>query len=281
MTKHDSQKDTSSPIVITGIDTHAHIFRTDLPMAEQRRYAPEYNAQATEFLAQLADHNISHGVLVQPSFLGTDNGFMLTALREHPQRLKGIAVVDPSISDAELDELGKAGVVGIRLNLIKKTLEDYTAPLWQSFFSKLAQRNWVVEIQREIDDLASFLPAILESGVEIIIDHFGRTLHGIQTSNPAHRDFLDLLSSGAPIWTKISAAYRCDANLEQAQTMLATLRSAYGHSDLLLWGSDWPNTQFEAQTDYPSQYRFMEALLPNMDERNKILITNPSKLFAF
>lgn len=271
--------DTTLPV--KGVDTHAHIFRTDLPMVAERRYAPDYNALPEDFLAQLASHNISFGVLVQPSFLGTDNRFMVQALRQHSEKLKGIAVVDPSISDSELDELDTAGVVGIRLNLINKPLENYTSPLWQTFFGKLATRKWVVEIQRELDDLASFLPAILESGVEVIVDHFGRTLEGIRPANSNHQDFLDLLSSGAPVWTKVSAAYRCNADLAQAQEMLAILRSAYGHSDYLLWGSDWPNTQFEAQTDYTAQYDFMEALLPSMDERNKVLITNPSKLFKF
>ncbi|MGO2356159.1 MAG: amidohydrolase family protein [Marinomonas foliarum] len=266
---------------IKGIDTHAHIFRTDLPMTAERRYAPDYNALPEDFLTHLVGHRISHGVLVQPSFLGTDNSFMVRALRQHPEKLKGIAVVDPTISDSELDALDANGVVGIRLNLIKKPLENYTSPLWQTFLSKLAQRKWVVEIQREIDDLATFLPAILESGVEVVIDHFARTNEGIDPSNSAHQDFLDLLSSGAPVWTKVSAAYRCNADIEQAKEMLATLRSAYGHSDYFLWGSDWPNTQFEAQTDYTSQYNFMEALLPNMDERDKILISNPSKLFKF
>lgn len=271
--------DTTLPV--KGVDTHAHIFRTDLPLAAERRYAPDYNALPEDFLTRLANHGISHGVLVQPSFLGTNNSYMVEALRQNPQKLKGIAVVDPTISDAELDELDLAGVVGIRLNLIKKTIENYGSEFWQTFFTKLAKRNWVVEIQRELDDLANFLPAILESGVTIIIDHFGRTLEGIQPSKPAHQDFLCLLNSGAPVWTKVSAAYRCNADLAQAQEMLAILRSAYGHSDYLLWGSDWPNTQFEEQTDYPSQYRFMEALLPDMDERSKILVTNPSKLFRF
>ncbi|MBU2022734.1 MAG: amidohydrolase family protein [Gammaproteobacteria bacterium] len=271
--------DTNLPV--KGIDTHAHIFRTDLPMTAERRYAPDYNALPENFLTQLASHNISHGVLVQPSFLGTDNSFMVQALGQHPQKLKGIAVVDPSISDSELDELDAAGVVGIRLNLINKPIENYTSPLWQTFLGKLAKRKWVVEIQRELDDLASFLPAILESGVDVIVDHFGRTLEGIQPSKPAHQDFLCLLNSGAPVWTKVSAAYRCNADLAQAQQMLAILRSAYGHSDYFLWGSDWPNTQFEAQTDYTEQYDFMEALLPSMDERNKVLVTNPIKLFKF
>lgn len=266
---------------VKGIDTHAHIFRTDLPLAAERRYAPDYNALPEDFLMRLSNHNISHGILVQPSFLGTDNSYMVEALRQHPEKLKGIAVVDPSISDSELDELDASGVVGIRLNLINKPIENYTSPLWQTFLGKLAKRKWVVEIQRELNDLASFLPAILESGVEVIVDHFGRTLEGIQPANPAHQDFLDLLSSGAPVWTKISAAYRCNANIEQAQEMLAILRKAYGSSELFLWGSDWPNTQFEEQTDYTAQYDFMEALLPSMDERNKVLITNPSKLFKF
>ena len=57
-------------------------------------------------------------MLIQPSFLGTDNRFMLDALRRYPQRLRGVAVVDASISDTQLDELEEAGVVGIRLNLI-------------------------------------------------------------------------------------------------------------------------------------------------------------------
>ncbi|RBP83141.1 amidohydrolase [Marinomonas rhizomae] len=266
---------------LKSIDTHAHIFRTDLPMSAERRYAPDYNALPEEFLTHLAEHNISHGVLVQPSFLGTDNSYMVQALRQHPNKLKGIAVVNPTVSDLELNKLDVAGVVGVRLNLIKKPLEDYTSPLWKNFLSKLAERKWVVEIQREIDDLTVFLPSILESGVEVIIDHFGRTLNGIQAFNPAHQDFLNLLRSGAPVWTKVSAAYRCNANLEQAQEMLATLRSAYGHSEYLLWGSDWPNTQFEEKTNYTSQYRFMEALLPNIDERSQILLTNPSKLFKF
>ena len=271
--------DTQLPV--EGIDTHAHIFRTDLPLTAERRYAPDYNALPETFLSKLAEHNISHGVLVQPSFLGTDNSYMVDALRQHPEKLKGIAVVDPTISDEELDQLNQDGVMGIRLNLIKKELEDYSSELWQSFFSKLAARHWIVEIQRELDDLASFLPAILESGVTIVVDHFGRTLEGIQPSKPEHRDFLCLLNSGAPVWTKISAAYRCEADLEQAKEMLSILRTAYGHSDYLLWGSDWPNTQFETQTNYTEQYNFMEALLPNKEERNKVLLTNPSKLFRF
>lgn len=265
---------------ITGIDTHAHIFRSDLPLAENRRYAPEYNALDTDFIGRFQQHNFSHGVLIQPSFLGTDNSFMVKALNTHSERLKGIAVVDHSISDVELDELSDAGVVGIRLNLIKKSLEEYSTPAWKTLFSKLEKRGWQVEVQREIDDLHRILPAILDAGVDVVIDHFARPTNGIDTSNPDHLAFLNLLEH-APIWMKLSATYRANASLEQAKEMLTLLRRAYGHSERFLWGSDWPHTQFEKQTNYGNQVAIANALLSDPSERHKVFIENPTKCFKF
>ncbi|MFD1383582.1 amidohydrolase family protein [Rhodanobacter aciditrophus] len=270
----------SSGNPITGVDTHAHIFSTDLPLTRERRYAPSYNATVDEYLGHLEAHNLSHGVLVQPSFLGTDNDYIAAAIAKHPTKLRGIAVVDPAISDDELDALNEAGMVGIRLNLIQKPLEDYASPSWQSFFKKVAARNWSVEIQREIDDLADFLPSILESGVEVVVDHFAKTKQIIDPSIASHERFLNLLSQ-APVWTKISAAYRCNANLENSIMSLNALRSAYGHSERLLWGSDWPHTQFEDRTGYQDQYEFMTRLLADSEERDTILILNPKQLFNF
>lgn len=265
-------------IEVTGIDTHAHIFRTDLPMIEERRYAPDYNALASDFLLKLDAHGISHGILVQPSFLGTDNSFMLDALQKYPKRLRGIAVVDNSISETELDELNELGVVGARLNLIQRPLEDYASTEWQAFFGKLARRNWLVEIQKEIDGLGDILPPILASGVSVIVDHFGRPTEGIDSTNAKHQAFLSLLKD-APIWTKISAIYRTHSNLEQAKVMLDQLRIAYGQSDRFLWGSDWPNTQFEQQTQYEDQFSIMQSLFADPAERQKVLIDNPMTCF--
>ena len=62
---------------MTGIDTHAHVFARGLTLAEGRRYAPDYDAPVEDYLRRLDENGLSHGVLVQPSFLGTDNGFML------------------------------------------------------------------------------------------------------------------------------------------------------------------------------------------------------------
>jgi predicted TIM-barrel fold metal-dependent hydrolase len=99
---------------VTAVDCHAHVFKRGLPLADVRRYAPDYYATPEDYIKVLDGNGVSHAVLVQPSFLGTDN---LDTLRRYP-RFRGIAVVQPTIRSDELRALDEAGVVGIRLNLI-------------------------------------------------------------------------------------------------------------------------------------------------------------------
>ncbi|MGE7991445.1 amidohydrolase family protein [Pseudomonas sp. NPDC089554] len=265
---------------ITGIDSHAHIFRQNLPMVRNRRYSPGYDALIEQYLCHLDRHGLSHGVLIQPSFLGTDNSYMLQALRRHPQRLRAVAVVDASISEQQLDELAEAGVVGIRLNLIGVSPDDYAGPEWMTLFKRLAGRGWQVEIQRGLDDLVLIVPPLLACGVDVVVDHFGLPGADIDPENDNHRLFLHLLAE-PNLWLKLSASYRSQSDLAKARRVLAQVRQAAGGLQRLLWGSDWPNTQFEQQTSYAEQYAFFEALLPDTTERRQVLVVNPIKLFGF
>ncbi|WP_042445107.1 amidohydrolase family protein [Azospirillum sp. B510] len=266
---------------IRGIDTHAHIFRPDLPMAAGRRYSPAYAAELSNWFALQDGAGISHGVLIQPSFLGTDNGFIEAALGAFPERLRAIAVVDPAVAEAELDRLGALGFVGVRLNLVGRALEDYTAPPWRDFLRRLAARRWQVEIQRRFDDLAAFVPAIAASGVTVVIDHFGLPQGGIDPANPGHAAFLDVLRRTPAVWVKLSAPYRAGLTPDLAARSLDLLREACGGSHRFVWGSDWPHTQHEAETGYDAQMARLQALIPDRAERTRILTGNPAALFQF
>lgn len=265
---------------ISGIDTHAHIFLQDLPMVAGRRYSPDYDAMVEQYLAHLDSCGLSHGVLIQPSFLGTDNHFMVEALQRFPERLRGVAVVDPDVSDVQLDTLADAGVVGVRLNLIGKELGDYAGGKWQALFLRLASRGWQVEIQRGFADLALIVPQILESGVTVVVDHFGLPSPATDLDDKQHAAFFDSFSGGK-VWVKLSAAYRSQSDLARTTEVLARLRKACGGVGRFVWGSDWPNTQFESKTDYAAQLAQFKALLPDADERREVLVSNPAILFGF
>ncbi|MBT9386298.1 amidohydrolase family protein [Pseudooceanicola sp. CBS1P-1] len=266
---------------ITGIDTHAHIFNADQQMAEGRRYTPEYDATLIEWLGHQDRAGISHGVLVQPSFLGTDNGLIAEALSGHRDRLRGIAVVDPEISEAELARLNDQGFVGARLNLVGKTPEDYADAGWQRFFQRLAALDWQVEIQRAFEDFATIAPPIAAAGCTVMIDHFGLPQGGIDPANPAHAAVLEMLRATPRAWVKLSAPYRSGQDTSAAARSLAALREACGGLERFCWGSDWPHTRFEAATGYDAQLARLEALLPDPAERRTVLVENPAPLFRF
>ncbi len=268
-----------SPLPITGVDTHAHIFRRGLALAGERRYTPDYDAPLDAYLGHLAAAGLSHGVLVQPSFLGADNSHMLDALRRHPGQLRGVAVVNLDIGDAELDRLAAEGVVGIRFNLIGLPVPDYASEPWSGLLRKLHRRGLFVEIHRQARDLKAILTPILDAGLRVVVDHFGRPDPLLGSNDPGFHDLLSVAESGR-VWVKLSATYRNKSSLADASAMAGMLREAIG-VERLLWGSDWPNTQFESRTDYSRERSVLDCLLPDLAMRRAVLIDNPAMLFRF
>ena len=263
----------------TVIDTHAHVFHRGLKLASGRRYAPDYDAPLSLYLQQLDQNGTTNGVLVQPSFLGTDNSYIVECLGQTGGRLRGIAVVEPTISPQDILALDKAGIVGIRLNLVGQQLPDLSAPEWKALLANLKSANWQVEIQRNASDLVGLVPKLLDAGVSVVLDHYTLPDPKLGVDDPAFQSVLKFGATGR-VWVKISAPYRNGPNGEAfAKQAYPLLRAAFG-LDHLLWGSDWPHTQFEKTETYAKTRRFLDELITDTDERAKVLIA-PRSLFRF
>ena len=270
------------PARITAIDTHAHVFERGLQLADARRYAPTYDAPLPAYLAQLDAHGVSHGVLVQPSFLGVDNSYLLAALKQAPQRLRGVAVIDPAAPETLLTQMTAEGIVGIRLNLIGAADPQLKSPVWQAALARLHALGWHVELHVEARRLPALLQPLLEAQVNVVVAHFGRPDPALGVDDPG---FAALLAAGRSrrVWVKISGAYRNGANGRGeaiAQAAMPRLKDALG-LDRLVWGSDWPHTQFESQIDYDKMWAFAGVLLPSAADRKQVLVDTPAQLFRF
>lgn len=264
------------------IDCHAHVFRRDLPMPDRRRAPSGYDATPEDYLRKLDENGMTHGVLVQPSFLGTDNSYLVAALRKYPNRLRGVAVVDPAISVAELDDLQQTGVVGIRLNLIGLPIPDFSSSVWTRLLAEFRARKWQVEVHQIARELPAVLDPLMRAGVHVIVDHFGRPSEHSGVEDVGFRYLLSLGPS-RDVWVKMSAGYRNGAGGvgdAAAAKAVPLLKAAFG-LDRLLWGSDWPHTLFEATANYGRQRSLLDAWLPEPAERAQVLHHTPSKLFNF
>jgi predicted TIM-barrel fold metal-dependent hydrolase len=234
-------------------------------------------------LQQLRDNNLSHGVLVQPSFLGTDNQYLLDALARAAGQLRGVAVVDMDISRAELRQMAGQGVVGIRLNLMGKPLPDFTEPAWKRLLDEVAALGWHVELHRGVEDIPGLIRGLMPFGCKIVIDHFGRPDAVMGVDHPAFQALLECGLSGR-VWVKVSAIYRLggspEQNAEFARAALPLLIKCFGMSRLV-WGSDWPHTQHESDIDFAHVVGQLQALDCSDDVRRALLVDAPRVLFGF
>lgn len=192
---------------IEAVDSHAHVFLRSLPRIPSARHSPEYDATLESYVAHLSACGITHAVLVQPSFLGTDNHFFVDALARYPQRFRGIAVVNPCTAEDEFARLEATDVVGIRLNLVGLPIPDFTAPRWRALLARANALGWHVEVHRRAADLPAIIPALLDQSCRVVVDHFGRPAPHLGTLDPGFRFLLSIAGTGQ-VWVKLSAAYR-------------------------------------------------------------------------
>lgn len=259
-------------------DAHAHVFEPGLPLANVRRYAPEYKATKEMFANQLDSHGIQRGILIQPSFLGTDNSYMIDAIDTYPDKLYGVAVIEPNVDFDVLRELDKHNIIGIRLNLYGKEIPDLSTPVWQQCLSYIRELNWHVELHIDACVLPRLITPLLEAGVKVVVDHFGKP----NIEDPlGDEGFQYLLKQGNTkrVWVKVSACYRLggfEKGLEIAKNLLPHLLNSFGPRRLL-WGSDWPHTQNESTMTYDRAYEAMNELIGS-DIREDVLSTSVDEL---
>ncbi len=240
------------------IDGHAHVFLASLPMARGRRYTPGYDATPQNFFDLLEKQGLGGALLIQPSFFGTDNSYLLdvlTTTRCLPSapRLWGVAVLEPSTSADKMRVLKESGIVGVRLNFFSHPLPDLASPLWANYLARVEALGWHVEVHIEGPRLPALLDRLGGTISHLVIDHFGLPEAAAPTRCSG---FLDLLSDRHPgICVKLSAPYRVfpllplDVAEQQCGQLARLLLNSIG-PERLIWGSDFPWTQHEREKTF-------------------------------
>lgn len=222
-------------------DCHAHVFETGTVIPDAR-YVPKRSARLSTWLENLETHGLKGGVLVQVSFLGTDNSQLCAALGQLDLRsFAGVAVVNLDVSNVELDRLVKSGVRGVRWNLVRGApVPDTNSPKVQTFFEKLRSRNLHLELHLEGPRLAQTLPLLSDQGIALIVDHYGLPSEVNPRDDPMIAA-LGKIDDRDNIFFKFSAPYRTAFDISPHSDRLVSLLG----EDQIVWGSDWPHTQHD------------------------------------
>jgi len=257
------------------VDTHAHVIG-DAYIAE-RSYTPR-PAPPADYLRMLDATGMAHGVLVQVSVHGTDNGLMLDTLRAHAGRLRGIAVAPHDLPDAGWRALRDAGVVGLRLNTT--TGGGVGVAALAEYEAVCAELGWHLQFLVEAGQLPALAGKVARLRVPAVFDHMGY-VGPAQADGPPGRTLLQLVRDGA--WVKLSGAFRLSRDgPPYADTAPFARALAEAAPQRCVWGSDWPHVSFRGRM--PNTGDLLDLLaewVPDPDRRNAILADNPRRLYGF
>lgn len=266
-----------------GVDTHAHIFTQELNLIRAGEgYVPDYDATLATYLGKLRSHGFTHAVLIQPSFLGSDNSHLLQAVRQHLDRMRCIVIAKPSTPLGELKRLKEGGAVGVRLILFVVPQPDFRSRAWTTFLRNITDLDWIVEIYSPASLLPILTPTLIGHGCRLLIDHYGRPDPNLGEKDPGFRHLLRL-SEGGKVWVDISGPYRNGDGLlgeELSVGYLSSLRESFG-LERILWGSDWPCVRFEPWNSFDSSCVFLGKVISKHKERKVVLWETPAALFGF
>jgi predicted TIM-barrel fold metal-dependent hydrolase len=267
-------------------DTHAHVCGPldQYPCIPNRLYTPPPETFPM-YRAMLDTLGVERAVLTQPSVYGTDNRCLLDALAQGGESVRGVAVVDASITDTELRAMDDAGIRGIRINIVDRRDNrnvlnmDELMPIAR----RIAELDWHIEFLLHSDAVPDLAGSIAKLPVPVVLGHLGY-VHAERggANNPGFHALLKLIEAGQT-WVKLTAPYRISAEdmpFRDTNAMAhALVRTA---PERLIWGTDWPHVKIDKAM--PNDGEIADILLdwvPDVAIRHMILVENPIALYGF
>jgi 2-pyrone-4,6-dicarboxylate lactonase len=264
------------------VDAHCHVFgpEAEFPFSAKAKYLPQ--DAGPEMLFALRDHLVfARNVIVQATCHGTDNRATLDAIAKSNGKARGVAVVDPAISDEELAQLHAGGIRGVRFNFLKRLVDDAPRDKFVDIAQRIAPLGWHVVVYFEADLLAELTPFLESIPTIVVVDHMGRPDVSEGPDGPDMRAFRVLLESHPNIWTKVSGAERLSRQGVPFDDFAAAVRPLVeAFEDRVLWGTDWPHPNMQdAIPDDGALVNLIPRLAPTERLQRKLLIDNPMRLY--
>jgi predicted TIM-barrel fold metal-dependent hydrolase len=316
---------TTKSVVHKVIDAHLHVWgssssssssTTSFPWVQEPPLHLRDVADVTSLLRYMELSHIDGALIVQPIHYLYDHSYVLQqALQQYPTKFKGMMLYDPTVADVtlaqqRLDELVRAGFVGVRFNpYLWKKQSDAAQPQQQQH----AQLEWTpmsegisLEVYRRCGTLQipvgimcfqglslhyNDIVQLLELSPEtiMILDHLAFTKIGHEhddgstTTTSAFQQLLQL-SKYPTVHVKISALFRLEDDpsgkyTQVYQQRFLPLLQAYG-AQRLMYGSDFPYVTEKDPNAYRNMCQLVATWCPDTESKHAIMGGTAERLFG-
>src|SRR5258706_583957 len=265
-------------------DCHMHIYDpARFAMPPSKRVAPS-NATAPHYGSLEKRIGTTRVVIVQPRNYAIDNRVTVDAIAQLGPNARGVAVLHPTVTDAELKAFHAAGVRGIRFTLGDPATAVVKVDMIEPLAKRVADLGWHVQLNVEGEQIVELADLLQRLPTQLVFDHLANPPLPAGIEHRSHAIVRGLVDRGRA-WVKLSGAYSNSkigppSYPEATRTARAFVKAA---PERLVWGSDWPHPTM------PNDNKPNDALLfdlltewgPEEATRNRIMVRNAQALSDF
>jgi predicted TIM-barrel fold metal-dependent hydrolase len=252
-----------------------------------QRFAPPRPQSRMQPNARVSDYRLfqqrigtERVVVVTPAAYHTDNEVTLDAIAQLGPQARGVAVVHPDISDAELRRMANGGVRGIRFTQFDPKTATTTMDMIEPLARRVQPLGWHVQIHLRADQVVAAADILLRLPGTVVFDHLGRLVPPEGLDHPAFGVIRRMLDSGRT-WMKLSGAYFFGTPPGYAAARDVARACIAAAPERVVWGSDWPHPTETDKPDDAALFDLLGAWAPDEATRRRILVDNPAKLYGF
>jgi predicted TIM-barrel fold metal-dependent hydrolase len=263
-------------------DCHHHIYdSTRFPQPAQAKTPIQPNARVQEYRLLKQRLGITRSVVVTPSAYVTDNRVTLDAISQLGPAARGVAVIGPNVTDAELKTLDAGGIRGIRFSLTTTTISPATLEGIEQLSGRVAPLGWHTQFQTTVDQVVDMKEVFNRLPCSLVFDHMGHVPPS-GPGHPAYQVIRSLIDKGRS-WVKLSVTFDNTKDGPPGFDDVTTVAQAFVKAapERMLWGSNWPHPNEPQKPDDAVLLDLLARWAPDDQVRHRILVENPETLYGF
>jgi D-galactarolactone isomerase len=261
-------------------DTHIHVYDAAAPRAPGTPMPGTFTVD--DYLVVQRRLGLSRVVVVQPNAYGDDNALALAAIARLGAGARGVAVVRPDVTDAELARLTAGGMRGLRIMTLNGGRLGFD--VMDALAARVHAFGWHANVQLDGRALPRHEAQLARLPGRFVIDHTGKFLEPVAVDDEPFRALFRLVDTSR-CWVKLSAPYETSKDGPPGYEDVSRLaRALVRHApERLLWASNWPHPSARAPAP-PDDADLLDLLLdwaPDAGTRARILADNAAELYGY
>ena len=265
-----------TPVPVHAADCHIHVYDS--------RFAPVVsrvtNATVSDYRLLQKRLGLSRVVIVQPRNYGVDNSPTLDAIDQLGiDNARGVGVLRPDVSEADLDRLHAGGIRGLRFTVGDPATAIVSVDMIDPIARRIERLGWHIQLNMPKGVILANAALLGRLPVQIVFDHLA---HVPSTDDESWRVVMGLVQAGKA-WVKISGAYMNSdigpPDYPEATRMAQACVNAAPEPSTE--GTDWPHPSPKIKPDDAALFDLLTVWAPAEAVRHRILVQNPETLYGF